>query len=701
VDNVTFDATGLSNQFLAYIQYRNLFPAMIPSYTVMQPHISSAIQFTASSLSTYFQCTGAVQGSENYQNAYMEPAYATFQAFALQGYLSYGNYCNWDQGYPLWEMDTMTPPEPRFGNVRKHVEIGAGYADANKRIGLLATGLQASYPTVSANLAWMWQQSNNSTYQTQDNAFITTLAQINPLLPATPPTLTSNTIPGYWSHSRYNFSTPHETALWFINGGFYSEGGHRDFDDGQVTIYAHSAPLAIDYTTSNASLPSEGMYLHNRVVFDSELSSLNIVSGGWTGSNPSTALGELFGSPTNTCFMAFTYSTKSCATFLLPADGTTWNRDVLHINADPTYPLIYVNDTFPSGSSASSGKTVSWNMMADYTQPVSTPSGSVTPTVRVSTCTSTPNQYPSTGTVYALSTGWQPFSFTGFAWPQHATQGINWNMWVNAPAGDGQFFLGNWGAGPNCNTGIPDNEYNTANGTAAVFHDGGTTGYYEQQDILRVHSAGSIGTLFAPYRKTETPTETLSSQTCGTQIVLGSETTCFNNSAMTYTNGTAYVLTTYDSSTQTAFNMTASGGAQELVQNGATITWTISDIVAGTRNATLPTGTWSPSIPVQYSNGTYSYYSAGGAQPTPVVITFTQQQAALRTVALDYAAPTGATQIRVKFGSTVNYAALASCNPVCSITMQSPTGTWPEQHDFLNGNGAIVASSLPQNVVVQ
>ena len=704
-DTIDGDGYGLGNQISAYLQYRGISANLLRYWSPMAPKLTSSLASIITNFQNNFSPQGANPGGVNYASAYMLSPYADMQGNAIAGGASIGSYPGWTS-YPQWELAMQTPPEPRFSpstsvQIRKEVEMGAGAPAAYQyRAGLIGTGLYPSYPTLAGNMIWAWQQSNNPSYNTYGivthDPTIPSLLAIDPTIPSVTPNITSIQIPGDWSHMRYNFGTPHETAIWFINGGgnsvgAYSPGGHRDYDDGQVTIYAHDAPLAIDYTTYLEDPVVYGELIHNRVVFDSEFSPIS-----WSADNTSTSSpAELYGSPTNTQFSAFSNSTKSCATFLLPSDGTEWQRCVLHVNADPTYPLIYVSDTFPAGPSSSAAKTLSWHMMADHTQAVSIPvsPGSVTPVTRTSACGAVPSQYPSTGTVYSLPAGWQRFNFTGYTWPSHATGGINWDVFLNIPAGDGQFYIGEWGHGPNCITPREESEYNSANST---------TGYYERQDILRAHSAGSFATLIAPYRKTEAPTRTLSAQSCGAQIVQGSETTCFNDSALTYTNGTVQILTVYDSSNQSAFGMTASGGAQELVNNGAgTITWTISDVTPGTRSITLPAGTWYPSIPVEQSGVTYTYYHGGGSQPTPVVITFTQTPQTLRAVALDYTAPAGATQVRVKFGSASNYAAIAACNPVCAIAIQAPLGTWPEQHDFLNVNGVVVASSEPQNIVVQ
>ena len=75
----------------------------------------------------------------------------------------------------------------------------------------------------------------------------------------------------------------------------------------------------------------------------------------------------------------------------------------------------------------------------------------------------------------------------------------------------------------------------------------------ESQHILRVHDTGTLKTIIAPYRKTEAPTRTVTSQACGTQIVQGAETACFDDVNATYSNGKQSILTIYDDSAQAAF----------------------------------------------------------------------------------------------------------------------------------------------------
>ena len=169
----------------------------------------------------------------------------------------------------------------------------------------------------------------------------------------------------------------------------------------------------------------------------------------------------------------------------------------------------------------------------------------------------------------------------------------------------------NWGHG--CHPTREIGEFSSANGTS----------FSETQHILRVHDTGPFSTIILPYRKTEVPSRSVSQQPCGVQIVQGTETTCFNGSAATYSNGSQSILTVYDSGTQSAFGISVSGGSQEVVVQGNQIVWTITGNASGTRNLTL-SGSWHPNVTLSRSGSTFSYPFAGGPQAAPVTIVFNQ-----------------------------------------------------------------------------
>jgi len=700
-NNPTGGGCGTSNQCLQYPQYRANIALAIPTHPRMAANFNTALSWTVQDLTAAFNSNGTPQGSTHYQGTFTEPLYANYRLAQLNGLASFASPV-WS-GYANWELAIQTPPEPRFGSMRKGVSDGDGATEGDARTGLLATGLNGVNNSLAQNLSWAWNASNNSAALTHDNQFLDTWVEIDPTIPQTAPAASfwNLHVPGYLSALRYGFGTDHETALWFINGGYYSAGGHRHYDDGQVSLYAHSAPLAVDWNATLHTPDTYGRFSHNAVTRDAELTQSTHI---WS-TDTSLVDGAIYLSGANgtqnyaTEFAAFTGSTKSCAKFFW-SDGGTWLRCVSLVGLNPSYPLIYVSDTF-AGANAAAPKTLTWNLMAEAGQRVTIPGGTFTPPTHFNTgcnAAGTPGlptvASPGGGTPVALSNGLQRFTFTGAQWPQHSTNGINWDLWLNPSSGSAQYFIDEWGHG--CHSTRETIEFATANSA----NPDGTT-FNERQDILRVHDTGSFSTIIAPYRKTEAPTRSITTEACGTQIVQSSETTCFDDSHLTYTNGTKQVLTVYDASTQSAFGFTASGGAQELVYDGAgTIAWTIDDVNAGIRSVTLPPGTWYPNAPLQFSGGAYTYYHAGGAQPTPSTITFTQTPAPVRPVALRYTAPAGTAQVRVKFGWADHFAVLAPCPSACSVATQTPAGTWAEQHDFLDSNGNVIESSSELAVTV-
>jgi hypothetical protein len=603
IDNTTGDSVGLANQIQQYLQYRTQSVIADPSQPFLSTRLGQALASPVDDLNSYFSSTGAAAGSTHYQSAFFEPLILNYMGLQNTGQLSLTDP-RW-AAYANWELSIQTPPEPRFGNIRKGYSNGDGNTESDVRTGMLATAMNPVNPGLARNLMWAWRQSNGPSILTEDSQFTTTLAVIDNSIPSLAPQLGSINVPGYHAAERHGFGTANETAVWFINGGFYSTGGHRHYDDGQVSIYADAAPLAIDFNANLYSPETPGRFLHNSIVYDSELGHA------WNADNASlTDVSRLLENPTDTEFEAFANSTHAAATFTSP-DGTVWTRTVRTMAFNPQYPVIYVTDDF-AGPAAQTGKTLTWNLMAAGA--VATPAGTVTPAVRFSAgCQSVAGQLPSSGSVYSLGQGLEHFSFTGVNWPKHAAGGIDWDLYLLSGDAAGQFFLGNWGHG--CQSSREMAEFQKANGAA----------FSEAQHILRVHDTGPFATLLLPYPKTAQPARTVKQAACGVQITQGAEQTCFNDSAATYTNGTKSVLSAYDGTTQSAFGVTASGGPQEaLIANGQ-IAWTLSGVAAGVRTITLPAGSWTASPAIAGSGNVFTYAWPGGQQVQPVTVVFTKR----------------------------------------------------------------------------
>ena len=224
-------------------------------------------------------------------------------------------------------------------------------------------------------------------------------------------------------------------------------------------------------------------------------------------------------------------------------------------------------------------------------------------------CQSPAGALPSNGTVSGLGAGLQQFNFTGFNWPQHATNGINWDLFTLSDTATQQFSLGNWGHG--CHPSRESVEYQNANGAK----------FAEVQDILAYTTAVLSRRSFCRIERPKLPIEPSPSRPAVCRSCREAKTTCFNNSAATYSNGTTGILTVYDSSSQSAFGMTAAGGPQEGTFQPNQIVWTVSGAESGPRNLTLQ-GNWFPHPAVAKAGNTFNYSYAGGLQTPPATITF-------------------------------------------------------------------------------
>jgi hypothetical protein len=763
---------GNSNQVQLFPTQRTLASETLNFHPFLQTKVATGIGYANVNLLAAFNSYGAGPASLHYQTNYTEPNYQNFQAGAINGLYSFPHSAfNW-KGHIQWLLSGLTPPEPRFGGTtangfRKCLSNGDGNTESQcgSYAGDIAAGLYPTDPANAGYAQWMFESTNPGSLFSGPPYTLGTYSSFLTIpnysqLPAVAPALASVSFPGYWSVERFGFGSSHETSVHFINGDFYQSGGHRHIDQGQVSIYAHNAPLAIDWN-ANAYYPETGAgFCHDRIVKDDDnWGSTSNAMASWSDtthpiicetSPPSgfTETGVTQPSSSNTPgnsapinFSAFENSSQSVATFTY-ADGSTWTRLVRTMAADPVFPLVYVEDQFcaddsyqygvtPCDSADMSGKTLTWNLMAECVMngtgatqgtcdPVSTPLGNITPVYSYNFANCGTNEtalsYPSNTDTslmapYSLANGLERFTFTGMQWPAHETNGIDWDLWEIPSSGSAQFLLGHWAHDCNANNELgefhqtnktnPDMGYNPPTFTGTYISN---SAQFESQDILRIHDTGTFQTVIAPYRKSETPTRTFVSGSCsaglgGTvyQMTQGSETTCFNDSAMSFTNGAQQTLTVYDESSQAAFGMTASGGAQELVNDGAgTITWTVDDITAGTRCVTLPAGAWYPSGPVEVMASQYCHYQGASLQPSPSVITFTPTPVTLDTVTLSFSPPAGATAVEVAFGNLADYTALASCGLTCVVEFQLPSGSYSEMHSFLDMNGNVISSSLPR-----
>ncbi len=247
---------GATNQRERQEGQRNFFALLLSQHSFMQEKLAPIESQSRDLVAATINDAGAEQGSPQYNGAPMGPALNVFlqlqragvaDAFASEPRLArFGEFL----------MSLLTPPETRFGGVRKNIGLGDGATSApDILLGPLATGLRASHPELSAQMMEMWHQAGRPHGSFYGNTFL----KIDEYAPQAVPALTDITFSGYHTVLRHGWNTPNESTLWFINGDFYYNHRHNDY--GNLIIYALGAPLSLDYGSYFEPVTSSS-YLH-------------------------------------------------------------------------------------------------------------------------------------------------------------------------------------------------------------------------------------------------------------------------------------------------------------------------------------------------------------------------------------------------------------------------------------------------------
>ncbi|HUT37321.1 MAG TPA: hypothetical protein VNE39_27815 [Planctomycetota bacterium] len=480
LDNHESFNLGTPNMPVQQQNYRQMFALFLARHPTMADRVKGLADAARGMLRQTINEHGAHMGSLHYVEASNCPLLATFQQLQTAGV--YDAFKQEDRlaKFAEFYMQALTPPEVRRDNLRKIPAIGDGSTQATEEYGTLGTGFAKCNPELSARLMGAWREEGK-----HHTAFGgSSLLKIDDTLPSATPNLGDARFPGYYSVLRSGWGTPQENALWCVNGNFYRDHSHNDL--GSLVIYALGAPLSLDWGCIYTPRAAGGV-MHSTVVQESafgqpwneDIKSLEI-GGGFSQHYGNISVGEA------TAVESFPEGRRMVSTVRCGAGdkATTWVRAVTLVNADPAAPVILIRDTF-SGAGASAPKIWAMNLMADGA--VETPAGKQTPTPRTHPPTDKGDanrDLPSAGPVFALRPGVNRLGFTGQVWKAHATQGIDWDLYV-IPAEDQQAQIGNWA----CQEAI--------SGTAVQ----------ERQHILRVRGRGTFTTVIIPWAKGRKPAD--------------------------------------------------------------------------------------------------------------------------------------------------------------------------------------------------
>ena len=511
--------------------------------------------------------SGACSAGSHYTEASMTPILNLLQQMQMRGIADAFATEKRLAKYAEWEMQLSTPPEVRFGGLRKFIAVGDASTEQNVRLGQLGTGFAKSNPALSARLMGMWKAMGNP----QNNFFGASLLKVEPSLPATSPRLGDARFDGWMSVLRHGWETPDESAVFFINGDTLSD--HRHNDQGEVIVYALGAPLSLDFGSMYNPRSSGGL-MHSIALpeswlghaWDADLVPLDAPPGpggrsSWWNTQPLP-------------FLSFRESASTGARFSPHGStaDTRWERTVRFLHPDPAHPVLVIDDVFTGKDLDGKPVVSTLNMMAQG--PVSTPSGLVTPLERTSPPNQnlTPVQLPSASTPFELPSGLNKFSFTG-QWL------IDWDLYTEAAA-PMQALIGHWG------------HQSHPSGEANQFVRAQKRPFEERQHILRLRGKDRMRMILLPYRKGERPDHlAVAKQDAATVIRSGAMTLTLTGHGFSCENGGSRSLTSFGPEPVEGFGVKLSGGPAE-VTLGASSGRLVITGSAGTRAIELPEG-WS------------------------------------------------------------------------------------------------------------
>jgi hypothetical protein len=575
LSNVAGVNLGTPNMPVQQSQYRQQYMILMAHHPTMQGLSNEIAQKMSRSINAEINEFGSHRAATHYIAASISPLLSTAEQLRAADLGDIFQSETRLLKFARFYMSLLTPPEVRFGGLRKMVALGDSATEGSEVYGLLATGLVAADKTLSKELMRAWIENGRP-----HNFFNgTTVVKINDQLPEHPLTLKSDNYPGYCSVLRHGGGTPNETAVWFINGDFYSD--HRHSDHGAVSIYALEAPLSIDW--GSVAYPSaNGPYMHSAVLPE------NAIGKTWDADNIDTrGTATPWSTRSQDSFHSFDLSTSAVATFQ-SKDGTTWTRTVRTIAANPDYPALIISDRF-GHTGPSIAKVFTLNLMARGS--VMSSVGIIDPPLRTYDANAGLRQFPSAPPPIPLDSGVNRFSFVG-QWK------IDWDLFQIANEHQ-QVLIGNWGH--RWTPGLEQNQFRNANGRS----------FEERQHIFRLRGSEAFDVLLLPYRKGEARSGVKVTSSDGiTTVDAPGEQLVYSADHYYYQNAQQQVLTTFTAETAARNGLEISGGPTEVVlRNGRAFLTIHGD--SGQRRIKLP-GAFLPQGPLTLINGIYLIDYQGG-----------------------------------------------------------------------------------------
>ncbi len=322
---------GTANMPVQQAGYRDFYALLLAGHPMMKARAADVQKRVLETLNQIVNDNGAEIGSAHYIGASFVPTLNTLLQLRMLGKVDPFKTEPRLAKFAEFFMQLHTPPEVRFGGGRKVVAIGDGSTESSEITGQLATGFRSSNPELSKRLMGLWTASGKR----HSSFFGSTLLMIDEDAPAADAMLGDGNFPGWCSVLRSGWGTRDESAVWLVNGDFYSD--HRHADHGSVVMYALGAPLSVNWGPIYYPHVAGG-YMHSMVIPEDKLGRR------WDADSPPLDGVDVWRKSRLEGFTSQPASGMSRASF--QCGELKWTRAVHLLRGEPDRPIIILRDRF-------------------------------------------------------------------------------------------------------------------------------------------------------------------------------------------------------------------------------------------------------------------------------------------------------------------------------------------------------------------
>lgn len=228
---------GTGNMPIQHQGFRDVYALYLNREPEFTPRASGVVERARSALFAAVNEHGAASGSTNYIGANVAPTFnimLAIQSVGLEDLFAEPRMAKLGEYF----IALNTPPEVRFGGPRKWIAFGDAAEVGSDLVGILASGLRSSNPTIASKVHGAWVEQG----AVHGGFFGSSLLMIDESAPSAAPSYVDAEFPGALKVFRGKEGA-RESALWLIDGTFYRD--HRGPDQGHVSIYLLGVPASL------------------------------------------------------------------------------------------------------------------------------------------------------------------------------------------------------------------------------------------------------------------------------------------------------------------------------------------------------------------------------------------------------------------------------------------------------------------------